>query len=355
MIKSILNIVLISIFFLGGCKALCKENKKVQEKDDLLIGEDKRIVIPNLLSIKPLNTGLVMPSLYRANSNKGKALVKKNYGIHIDQKNILNRLKAEQHCNGSWGSSSSQQLSTAFALIALLRVGESKNSYFFGKTVQTAHDWLLNSNPQNDFQRIATAVALSDYYTTHYENRNQAKLSAKGIHKIIECLDSITPQCNELWNDFLILSRTPIKRNDKVIKNTYTKYFNHKLPNSLSTINDYMLFYLCFIARYQNGSGKKNPKWRDANKQIKIFMTQLQDKKGLFTCNPKADKIAVTGLFLMNLAVNYIFSHDYSPYLNPMKIYSQNKITPLNQNSAPASATKAPADITADRPQKSGK
>ena len=144
MIKPILNIVLISIFFLGGCKALCKENKKVQEKDDLLIGEDKRIVIPNDLSIKPLNTDLVMPSLYGANSNKGKALVKKNYGVHIDQKNILNRLKAEQHCNGSWGTPSCQQLSTAFALIALLRVGESKDSYFFGKTVQAAHDWLLN-------------------------------------------------------------------------------------------------------------------------------------------------------------------------------------------------------------------
>jgi hypothetical protein len=111
-----------------------------------------------------------------------------------------------------------------------------------------------------------------------------------------------------------------------------------------------MLFYLCFIARYQNGSGKKIPEWRNANKQIKILMTQLQDQKGLFTCNPQTDKIAVTGLFLMNLAVYYIFSHNYSPYLNPMKIYQQNKTTTLDHNSTPVSAK-----TKANRAEKSSK
>jgi hypothetical protein len=242
-------------------------------------------------------------------------------------KNALHQFKILQNVDGSWGDSSSAQLSTAFTLIALLRTGETTASYEFGKTVKSAHQWLLHSTPETDQEYIATAVALADYVTSHYRfttqspyaDEDQAAIPSEETKKISKCLNTVSKHCDILWKDFLTISRIPIELQkqtaDKNIRFILKKYSECKFPVSLSSIDDFMLFYLCVKSRHFKYCGKKRKEWQEINKQIKFNIKELQGKDGLFTCLPESNKISATGLYIMNLAVYYIWANRFSPYI----------------------------------------
>lgn len=68
-----------------------------------------------------------------------------------------------QNSDGSWSTNENRQLPTAFCLISLLRQGKSRESNPGGKAIAAGHTWLMQSQPKTDPERVATAIALSDY------------------------------------------------------------------------------------------------------------------------------------------------------------------------------------------------
>ena len=102
------------------------------------------VVMPNILSVKPSNSSLVMPALYGARSGNGRKGALKRYGGgRRTEKSLLSGLrwlKDHQNSDGSWGDSNQQNMPayTGMALLAFLAHGETPSSVEFGKTVMKA-------------------------------------------------------------------------------------------------------------------------------------------------------------------------------------------------------------------------
>lgn len=309
--KMKLCINILTIFLLLGCRTNTEEGR-----------------IPDIISA---NSELVIPADYVSkNGPSSKKKHGESFNTYRATVSALQKLKADQNPDGSWGASGNQQLSTALALISFLRAGETESSLDYGKAVKKAHLWLLSSKPKTDPELIATAVALSDYCTFNYRFTIQKPYSKKELppipetetKKISECLTAISEDCDTLWKDFLTISRIPIElkrpaaNND--IRAVLNKYSKCKFPIKLSSINDFMLFYLCVKSRHYKYSGKNKKEWQKINKQIVFNIKDLQAKDGLFTCLPESNKISATGLYIMNLGVYYIWTDRFSPYIPPI-------------------------------------
>ena len=220
-----------------------------------------------------------------------------------------------QASDGSWGTNGNRQLPTAFCLISLLRQGESRESEKFSKAIAASHPWLMESQPKTDPERVATAIALSDYITVHYrwhDPGEREEVPAAQIQKIRDCVKAISPQCGEMWRDLLSLSRLPAgigrRMDGDTIRRTLDKYLDRKFDGSPSTLNDYLLLHLCSSARFNRG-GKS---WSDWNREFAPMLARTQDADGLLPCSPPEDRIDATGLSVMSLSIYYIFSPNFS-------------------------------------------
>jgi len=102
------------------------------------------VVMPNILSVKPTNSALVMPALYGARSgNNRKGALKRYGGGRRTEKSLLSGLrwlKDHQNSDGSWGDSAQNNFPayTGMALLAFLAHGETPSSAEFGQTVMKA-------------------------------------------------------------------------------------------------------------------------------------------------------------------------------------------------------------------------
>jgi len=232
-------------------------------------------------------------------------------GNHDARMDALRQFKTIQNADGSWAENEVRQLSTAFALISFLRCGESDDSPEFGKTMKKAQNWLLSSKPQTDSERIATAVALSDWVTVHYRwHHKQAMIPSTQIRKIKECVDGVSPRCSEIWKDLLAVSRLPDevvrKQDDATVRTPTEKYLDREFPAVLLSIDDYVLLFLCTHAHFSHG-GRKWEVWEPNLRP----MYRFQRANSFFPCKAEADRIAVTGSCIMSLAVYYITSSHF--------------------------------------------
>lgn len=251
---------------------------------------------------------------------------------HNVTSDALRRYVEIQNTDGSWGAEGAQQLATAFSLISFLRHGETDHSEKFGKAISRAHTWLTASRPITDRERVVTAIALSDYITVHYRWHSDKEAEAPSAHiqKIRDCINDISPQCDEMWKDLLRVSRLPkeIERPlDRVtLRSIWDKYLDREPSVSPSALDEYLLLHLCSEARFHRG-GKK---WSDWNREFAPIMARNQEADGLFPCNPKGDRIAATGISVMSLTVYYIFAPNFSARSEPKAKEKQDQEIKIN-------------------------
>ena len=102
------------------------------------------VVIPNILSVKPTNSALVMPALFGMRSGTGRQTALKRYGGSSATERAVLRglrwLKEHQNADGSWCDTQARNKPpfTALALMAFLAHGETPSSAEFGPTVLKA-------------------------------------------------------------------------------------------------------------------------------------------------------------------------------------------------------------------------
>lgn len=279
----------------------------------------KRIVIALALTAftgcacAQTNAPLVMKGLYGTRSSASHD--GKRDPVHALITSASQKVVEIQNADGSWGTNGNRQLPTAFCLMSLLRQGESRESKKFGRAIAASHTWLMESQPKTDPEHVATAIALSDYITVHHrwhDPDEKAEVPAAQIQKIRDCVKAISPQCDEMWGDLLSLSRFPPeigrRMDGDTIRRTLDKYLDRGFDGSPSTLDAYLLLHLCSSARFHRGG--KN--WSDWNRQFAPMLVRTQEADGLLPCKPPEDRIAATGLSVINLTIYYIFSPNFS-------------------------------------------
>jgi len=257
-----------------------------------------------------------MKGLYGTRSRS--AQTKRPRSTHNVTTEALRRFVQIQNQDGSWGADGTQQLAAAFGLIAFLRRGENRHSEKFGKSIATAHAWLMASQPKTDPERVATAIALSDYITVHHRwhyhpgGKKKSTVPTEQIQKIRDCIDAISPQCGEMWRDLLSLSRLPEEigrqQDGDTIRATLDKYLDGEPDGSPLTLDDYLRLHLISSARFHRG-GKK---WSEWNRRSAPMLVRTQEADGLFPCKPAENSISATGLSVMSLTIYYIWSDRFS-------------------------------------------
>lgn len=273
------------------------------------------------------NGPVVLKGIYGTRSTAAQG--ERPRSTHNVTTDALRRFVEIQNADGSWGADGTQQLGTAFCLISFLRNGETHHSETFGKAISHAHSWLIDSRPKSDPERVATAIALSDYITVHYRWHyhpgadKKAEVPSAHIQKIRDCINDISPQCGEMWKDLLSVSRLPeeIERrmDGATLRSIWDKYLDREPNGSPSTLDEYLLLHLCSSARFHHG-GKK---WSDWNREFAPMMVRTQEADGLFPCKPEGDRITATGISVMSLTVYYIFAPNFSARSEPKAAETQ--------------------------------
>lgn len=120
------------------------EDTEVEVEDVQVDAPAADVVMPNILSVKPTNSALVMPALFGMRTGNGrKSALKKYGGSGRTERAVLKGLrwlKEHQNPDGSWCDNDKRQYQafTALALLAFLAHGETPSSAEFGPTVLKA-------------------------------------------------------------------------------------------------------------------------------------------------------------------------------------------------------------------------
>lgn len=237
----------------------------------------------------------------------------------------IRRFVEKQNPDGSWGADGTQQLATALCLISFLRHGEPDHSETLGKPGANAHAWLMAAQPRTDPERVATAIALSDYITVHsrwhdhYDDEKKPTVPPEQIQKIQNCITAISPQCEEMWQDLLLLSHLPQEISHDLdrdaIQAIFDKYLDRAPDGVPSTLDDYLLLYLTTLARFNQGAKA----WIEWNRQLVPMLIRSQEPDGLFPCQTEHTRIAATSFSVMSFSVYYITSHQFLVRPRPKK------------------------------------
>jgi hypothetical protein len=120
------------------------EDTEVVVEDVAVDAPAADVVMPNILSVKPTNSALVMPALFGMRTGNGRKTALKRYGGSGRTERAvlkgLRWLKDHQNPDGSWGDTAvgNRSAFTGFALLAFLAHGETPSSAEFGPTVLKA-------------------------------------------------------------------------------------------------------------------------------------------------------------------------------------------------------------------------
>ena len=120
------------------------EDTEVVVEDVAVDAPAADVVMPNILSVKPTNSALVMPALFGMRTGNGRKAALKRYGGSSRTERAvlkgLRWLKDHQNPDGSWGDTRADARAalTGFALLAFLAHGETPSSAEFGPTVLKA-------------------------------------------------------------------------------------------------------------------------------------------------------------------------------------------------------------------------
>lgn len=150
----------------------------VQVEDVAVSATTTDVVMPNVLSVKPSNSALILPGVM-ANRSGGarKAAIKKYGGSDRTELAVMKGLKwlrDHQNADGSWGEQKNfQPPFTAMALLAFLAHGETPSSEQFGacvlKAIKKLVEYAEDKNPINACQgngygHMIVTYALSEAY-----------------------------------------------------------------------------------------------------------------------------------------------------------------------------------------------
>lgn len=200
-------------------------------------------------------------------------------------------LKKTQNPDGSWTSGPKSSTSTALALSAFLRMGDSRSSVGFGSTITRAHSWLLAVHPESANESVAITVALSDYFTVHADTSTAIRVAA-----ILENTDAPT---DVMWVDILSAARIPDERQRPQwclrkmrLEEKEALPTNNVLP---ATVSDYLSAYA--MGRRRLLSGRQRPSER--YHFLVTSLLKLQQDDGSFPVKDEEDKIAATALVLL--------------------------------------------------------
>ena len=120
------------------------EDTEVVVEDVAVDAPAADVVMPNILSVKPTNSALVMPALFGMRTGNGRKSALKRYGGSGRTERAVMKglrwLKDHQNPDGSWGDTAvgNRSAFTGFALLAFLAHGETPSSAEFGPTVLKA-------------------------------------------------------------------------------------------------------------------------------------------------------------------------------------------------------------------------
>ncbi len=103
--------------------------------------------MPNVLSVRPTTSSVVMPGIYANRGGKGRGSALGKFGgggTHNPVLKALRWLKEHQNEDGSWGANPGDinTAMTGWALMCFLAHGETPQSVEFGYCVQRAIQWL---------------------------------------------------------------------------------------------------------------------------------------------------------------------------------------------------------------------
>ena len=212
--------------------------------------------------------------------------------------NSLEYLKNNQSSDGSWTTITNQIENTALVLSAFLRWGETKASPQYGATILKAYDWLLSVHPASGDERLAVAVALSDYYNLHKDNPTALRVE--------ELLVITNPPARTLWMDILATTRIPNEKKRPAWCTT-SQVFNERFASDTNrtpptTRSEYLTAYVAGRAKLLSGGRMAADQYTLANQII----LQTQNDDGSFPATSKDQRITATALVLLSFAD---FSH----------------------------------------------
>ena len=177
------------------------EDTEVVVEDVAVDAPAADVVMPNILSVKPTNSALVMPALFGMRTGNGRKAALKRYGGSSRTERAvlkgLRWLKDHQNPDGSWGDSRADAKSsfTGFALLAFLAHGETPSSAEFGPTVLKAIKRLVEfTGPEGiavtgGYRHGIVMYALSEAYAVTKIPMLEPIVN-KGIAKLIKGMNS---------------------------------------------------------------------------------------------------------------------------------------------------------------------
>ena len=177
------------------------DDVKVEVEDVSIEAPAVDVAMPDMMSVKPTNSALVMPALMSSRTGKGRKKALKRYGgSSKTERSVvkgLNWLKDHQNDNGSWGENRNDTAAlTGLALLALLAHGETPSSTEFGPTVLKAIKKLVkflgpNANKVSGGYRHGIVMyALSEAYAVTKIPMLEDVLN-KGMTKLIKGQSSL--------------------------------------------------------------------------------------------------------------------------------------------------------------------
>jgi hypothetical protein len=161
------------------------ENTKVNVEVDNVSVQDVNVDVsmPDLLSVKPSNSALILPGVYKARASAGgrKSAIKRYGGGVVDPEKVekavekgLNWLATHQNADGSWGTYNQAKYQyTAMATLAFLAHGDTPVSQKYGQTIIKAIKIMLKwskyrgaylSGSWHAYDHAIVAYALSEAY-----------------------------------------------------------------------------------------------------------------------------------------------------------------------------------------------
>jgi len=217
----------------------------------------------------------------------------------------LHFLKETQNRDGSWSKGPESCSATALALSALLRIGETKTSVNFGKTITLARDWLLAAHPESLNDRMAIAVALSDYNTLH------AEISV--AQRVTAILQKIDEPGTNIWADILCTTRLPDESQRPkwclTPKQVQQKYVVSAANTPPETKADYLKTYVVGRAKFRADSKTAAAHYHYLTNEV----LSRQQVDGSFPVSASEDKVAATALVLLSLADLHHGSNQFCP------------------------------------------
>ncbi|NOY75636.1 MAG: terpene cyclase/mutase family protein [Kiritimatiellaeota bacterium] len=177
------------------------DDVKVEVQDVAVEATAVDVQMPDMMTVKPTNSALVMPALMSSRTGKGRRKALRRYGgSSTTERSVVKGLmwlKEHQNEDGSWGENEkSSSALTGLALLAFLAHGETPTSTEYGQTVLKAIKKLVEflgpqaNDVQGGYRHGIVMYALAESYAVTKIPMLEDVLN-KGMTKLIKGQNSL--------------------------------------------------------------------------------------------------------------------------------------------------------------------